>query len=1079
MGNRLQRWVLGIVVWTFLLVSCGTENGDGGDDLSNVPYVTTVGTTIVEARPGDEVRITVKVESAPGTPATGYGIRWVTNARPGDPAQGGDGNMIQERLSAGLEQWTFIPGRIGVYTIRAEVAASRDDDLDDNTTPRRKSADLVVHVWGGSCQWVQPDTEAIGLLVGEHRPVSADALAALPVAQAEGVYRRTPSHEPVVYGIQDAAIASVSPGGIVTALAAGDTLLTLRCGAAEATVPLTVREGALAPPAEGTHPLLSRPSNHYAGDLAKTVGTIDGRMAFRKNGYPVALIQPEMGTYQEAQSRTRRFLLAEWTGSGFGTVEVTRGPESKRYPHVVVDENDDTWVLWQQDGLFDVRIAHRSAGSEADEWNVRSMPAQSLLDLPELTHSQRQALAWTPQHWLGIGPRKGGGVVVLYNVIGPSQGEHALPICTEVTRLAEVTAGLFDTFDVHRREFAAEQEGVEGCLAAASSLRPGKVLMPLSEDGVPTPVALERDDVSALIAAYEKKSGQWTRRVLVHPRDLTPDELAWSEPVDMTLLQRPDDPTQWGLVWAANRKTEKGEQHYYTWNLPQNHPFVARFPLVKEANQYLFGLHNRYRSYLGDRNIGPWMVFTSCGTLTWEDTAVAIAPETSKEQLEVLRSYSAVSGFASRNDRFYLLTDNDRRGTDLRVFTLPAPLSVAGAEESGLKILPEPFTPEVTSAPLLHPDRSRHVLANRLPMPTGAFLPWEEGATACSTDHPPPGPLLLTSPGTGQYFGESTMDLTGLEVSRLVSPPFWNRDFLFAVQDGDDRVELMRQKDGVWGELLASPCAGNVLGWRATERGSFFVLCGPTRPGDNRNYQLLFATRMLAGVSWQDLGGAPDGYQGPSLTNGTSVAMLQDEHDTTVVVLLKGPGSWYVHLRRFNDEGTLKTESLSPLDHVFAPQTLLRTSTGDLLAVGHKQAEKGHQWFLFRSTDEFQTHTRYIFGDGTYGPPGPTARLWDGRILLTGTRNVYRDVFKAFYRVSDDHGETFSDPVFLRPEGGGLQTVLHLIQESDKGLLVLLSDNESTRAWQDNDLKAYYSADAITDVILPRPQQGYLRRFIP
>lgn len=1054
-----------------LATACSGPSADSSDE-ATLPVVSGMTSDFIQVQPGNPVTITLSVDASPGVPAQDYLVSWITDVK------SQDGEVVVASVGAGREQWTFTPSRVGFYTVKAEVFAHRDADITDDQTPRRSTRTAVIQSFGGDCVSLQFDNPRMELVVGETRSVSVEALADLPSAQVEGYVNSTPSHETVQFSVGDDTLVKLSPEGVVSALAPGDTQITATCSGAQTSLDIHITSGGMQQPGKGFHTLFHRSSNHYGGDLDTNVGSMDGRLSFRANGWPVAVVQPLSGTLQQAQSRHKRLLLAEWTGTGFGYVQLGEPFSSARHPHVLVDEDDAVWVVWQELDLADIKVAYRAPDASPDDFLIRSLPLdQEPVEGQLMAPLDRLQLDWTTGSSLALGTRSGGGVYVAYNVFGPAPGEHATPICANILRLAEVTSGFFATTDLHSAEFPGSVEGFEGCMENLPEYGVQRLVMVPQANGNSVLWSSEEGKAFRQIVRYTLQNGAWEREVLVDPADLSSDDPARLEPIDFVPVVNPASADKTGLIWVSNRQEGKPDIEYHTLDLPQNHYWTGLFPEVEGATQYLFSVFVQGRTYLGDRNAGPWMALTPFGTLQWEDPVWLLDPDAELEEIEALRYYSALSGFAVQDDQVHLVMDNNQRGVDLVILELPRPLTLNGEESDGKRLTEDALTPSIVGAIQVREDRTRHLLVEYADT-AGHYVPTDCNALGCVDLPQPAGRAVLKSTGPGDPFLPTDENLEGLNLEQLVAAPFENKGNLYALQAAADHLQLMRFKDGLWSPLLEHSCNGEVLAWAATAGGSLGVICAPTQQGDSRDFQILYATKMLAGVEWMDLGGAPDNYQGPNFTNGTSVALLPDGDQLVAVVLLNGPGGWQVLLRRCGSLG-VESEVQSPLDEPIPLHTLALAQDGSLVGMAFRSGSKGYQWFAVRTTDDFANHTWKIFGDGTFTPPAGALSLGSGRLVVPGSRQVSSDVSRAFYVTSDDFGVTWSDPVDIRPDGGGLQKVLQGVQESDYGLLLLLEDNGSTRAWVDNDFAADFPLESISDVSYPRPETGLMKISAP
>lgn len=999
---------------------CG---GCGGDDAPGeappLPVVTGLEPGLVVGAPGDDIVFTVTMTDAAGAPVEPYEFVWTGVPNEEFPLPASDGVVTTDAPAAGVRRATFTPAHLGRFYFGAYLrVCAPDEDGNPEAYCQRLDLDQVtLLVAGGDAVALESPVFDVRLVVGERRDVDADPRAAAP-----GQSYLVPSRDEVTLEVLDPTIASVD-GLTVTALAEGSTSLALRAGALTELIPLVVTAGTAGLPADGVL--------HRAGPrsvLGISDDATDHQLVIDSAGAPVALTTAgELG----------RLWLAEWTGSGFGHQPVGWYYEQLLRPQLALDERDRRYVAFVTDAVAGFWLAERAADAGADGWTYRRLPRRAdpfaiepLVGEITEDHISEQ---------LALMPRAGGGLWIAYVVIDDLVELFA---CTRTLRLVEVTDDALTTHDVERVEYPTPAGRSCETSAIEQSMLPRDLYVLPPGEGQPLPrIAFHRDVRNiewSPAVLYEVAGGTWTARPYLpaagyeEPANLfEPERLTFALPVA-------DDPV---AFWYGDEPTFQYTRMYgVEGTSPAWQPWRGAFETPGNFDPYAFALHGSI--YMGDGFVRPLMRTTPYGTLYFDDPAPLFEPTYDPVRWEAFAALVHMRGVAAARERMHWLVDFyalSQFGEGLQYLAVAPPRYALHTDDElvGWRIGDAPTTPRVAGAPTVLASGAR-VLVTRTRF-TPLLFDRDDGSAGA---HTTPG-VVLRSAGPGQpWVTQSTNEL-------LTSYLFEVNGALIGLRDSnvDDRFDLVRSLDGgqSWEVIGGAAASGSVQ--RAVRVGDalFVAVWSSTTV---RNLQLYYLPDLGAGGTFTDI--AVGGGQGV-------IAMVATElpgRQFGLVPSASGVTMYVGHLgtpilRRYDATGALVANAAVDGDdpELIAP-TAVRRPDGSIVALARRPTSQGASYDVLRSTDELATTT--VLAAAVAVDLTDTVQLLqraDGALVLATGLRQRDEVAKAGYRVSTDGGVTWSAPELLRPDGGNGQSVEALTQDADGGLLAVIGENNSMRAW--------------------------------
>ncbi|MBK9266073.1 MAG: hypothetical protein IPM54_40595 [Polyangiaceae bacterium] len=286
---------------------------------------------------------------------------------------------------------------------------------------------------------------ALRIAIGETRSIPAYTLS--KARHQIGGERTFHTAEGVSATSAAPSIASTDERGRITGVSVGNTTITLRVNGLESPIEVEVVDEKLAPPADGTHPLLSTRLRSLTGGTWEDQPRLYQRLTFDPKGYPFTLAQPLPNDGTDTVN-WQPLLLAEWTGTGFGATVASRFGEEVISPQLAVDERGLPYVAYRSSGwlLPQFVLADRDASGV---FRHRELPIRRNL----MTDSEQEQKLWVggvgedqTSTEIAILPRKGGGAFVAYAMSSEPTSEEL--ICRTHVRLVEATDDALNTEEV-------------------------------------------------------------------------------------------------------------------------------------------------------------------------------------------------------------------------------------------------------------------------------------------------------------------------------------------------------------------------------------------------------------------------------------------------------------------------------------------------------------------------------------------------------------------------------------------------------------------------------------------------------
>lgn len=438
------RPVLGLVLCA-LASACPPSGDQPAPPLPKVTFEPS--DEYVVAAVGKPFTLTARLTNADGSPATGYQWAWVA-AEP----RGVKWRLDASSPSPGVERVTFTPPGHALNVVWGNLKTcgrKRDAPCFYENAADTPRVDVVV--WGGPATRVNTAVTRADLVVGETRSLGAVALTG---DASQGYFY---SDDPLGFASANPAVVTVDDLGVMTARAAGDTVITVTAGSASTTVPAHVAAGAPAPMPVGLTPLAAlRPAWVLAPDLRLVHHkSVAYNMALPPNDGPWLVSNAShgvngFGSEELAYVGARRdstavglMSLAHWTGSGFGFELIGERWDAAFDPMMAIDERGTLYVVYRSSNRNAYVLLERPAGARPGTERLRVLPPD-LREPASLGLRARDYVFGSSFQRSAIVPRIGGGVWIAYLTYAAFDGDSApndtLPYTCEVGGLlAEVT----------------------------------------------------------------------------------------------------------------------------------------------------------------------------------------------------------------------------------------------------------------------------------------------------------------------------------------------------------------------------------------------------------------------------------------------------------------------------------------------------------------------------------------------------------------------------------------------------------------------------------------------------------------
>lgn len=1023
----MRSWV---VVCALAASSAGGCAGCGGDDAPEVPplpVVTGLEPQLVVGAPGHGTTFTVTIVDAAGDPVEPTDFWWSGVPTEDVPVSDFDGEVTAEVPAPGVRRATYTPNAMGRYNVLAYLQMCAPD-ADGASEPECQGISLgpvVLFVAGGDAVALEPLAPEVRLVVGERRPVHAEVRAAVP-----GESYLVPSRDEITLEVADATIASVD-GITVTALAEGETTLALRAGEITESIPLIVTTGPSGSPLDA---VLHRVGP--AAAIASTDDSTDPQLALDSTGAPVALVSA-------AGNSISRLWVAEWTGSGFGHQPLgwhhTPHHDVLPAPQLALDERDRRYVTFVTGDVPGFWLAERAAAAGPDGWTYRQLPRRRDPQLaePVIPDDDRE-------HYLGpqfaVMPRTGGGLWIAYVVVDDLV---ELAACTRTLRLVEATDDALTTHDLEHLEYATPAGRSCQSSAVEQSLLPRDLYVLPPGAGQPLPrIAFHRDARNiewSPAVLYEVMGDTWTAHpYLPAPGFENPANLLQPERLTF-VLPVADDPV---AFWYGDEPTFEYTRMYgVEGTAPAWTPWRGAFNTIAPGNYDPFAVALHGSIYMGDGFVRPLMRTTPYGGLYFDDPAPLFEPAYDAARWDAFASLIRMRGVAASRERIHWLVDFfalPQFGEGLQYLAVAPPRHARHTDDelAGWRIGDDLTTPRVVGAPTVLASGAR-VLVTRQRF-TPLLFDRDDGGGGHNT----PG-VVVRSAGPGQPW-------VALGANELLTPYVFEVDgALVGLRDSavQDRFDLVRSTDdGVTWDVIGGAAASGTVQRAVRVGDALFVAVWTSTSA--RDLQLYFLPDLGVGGTFTDL--AVGSGQVPIVMVGTARPELQFglvSSATGVTVYVGHLGSPV--LRRYDTTGALLVDlQIEGDDPELIAPTAVRRPDGSIVALARRPTSQGASYDVVRSTDELATTS--VISTNVAVDLTDTVQLLqraDGTLVLATGLRQRDEVAKAVYFTSTDGGATWSAPVMFRPDGGNGQSVIALAEEADGGLLAVIGENNSMRAW--------------------------------
>lgn len=1055
----------GIVVMFALLAACG-GGGDGSKDLQSLPKPALSGLTsdFVLLAPGETWEATLQVDGEGGLPHPDYEANWLTDITTAD------GDVATETPAAGVERFLFTPKRLGVFTVQAKIQGrTLPDEVAAEKAAETKVVTLVVR--GGKCTRIVPDMLKVELVVGETRPFSAEGLAELSAGEQKDDLKYAISQEELEFAVENSGIATWDNGAL-TGVAVGETKLNVTCGTAQIPVPVVVSDADVSPPQEGRVPMLTRqalavgmgPSWPQAPD------NVEGRLVLQSQSYPMALLQPYPGVSGLGKGQFGRLLVAQWTGSGFGTTALGTWWETIAKPRLALTD-DRAYVAYMETQFPGAFLADRPLADSKAAFRLRVLPTgKEVEEDAARVFEADQAQGVDTLGTMAITASKS-AVFVAYTLFFPVEVGFSTTTCVRKVRLVTATDLTLEASDIHEETYIAPNTDPDACKTSMDLARVARLhlLPPNFSSTLPRVAMLTGINNDRKVWYLDWNGVAWNAVAAVDPKQIEPEHVERAVPIDFT-VPADGETTTFPAIWASNRNTQKREMWFWPMGMQDVNRWTSYYPQVEGGQVSLFSFMSGSEVFLGNiagsflARLDRWQ------RLVFEEP---IWPYLYAEEDPVAMRKWPISGVVATDPNANCDGCAPVRtvqwiwhtGDQVEFVTARLPELLGGPENEtrGSYWSDSSVQPTLLAPPAVLSDGSRMALVEY-----GADEESDVGAVA----------QLWRSDGPGFPFEHL---LTDGDIRTWATAPVEVGDALYVVSSAEDTMRILKSKDEgeTWAEFATAPCNGKVIASKFLEGGQVVAICAPIHEGDTRPFQTLYMSKLLVGVQINDVGGLPVGMEGPGQTLGHSVTILPNAEGFTVVLPVRGPGVGNaVLVRRYDLSGTMKKETMTALKGPFDPASVVETAAGWLVSVSGSYDNGNYTYVVVRSQDDFATQSvKFQDWTGMAGTPLPlqydselnTLYLFDGQ-WLSGDSRV------ATVRTSTDDGATWQvEPSLVRPWGGRGQQLTHVVREG-AGWLVFFHDNSSLRAWEEtDDFDGLFSGAVFNQVLKPPADLGYMK----
>lgn len=1060
--------LLQVFLTVALLAGCG-GGGDGTGDMKSLPRPALSGLTsdFVLLSPGETWEATLQVDGEGGMPHPDYEADWLTDI------VSADGEVATDTPTAGVERFQFTAKRQGVFTVQAKVQGRTlpDEDAADKAA-QTKIVTLVVR--GGACARIVPDSLSVELLVGESRPFTAEGLAELsPGEQTEDI-KYAVSHEVLQYVVQDPSIATWS-GGVLTGVSVGETKLNVGCAAKQIPVPVVVKEAAATPPQEGRVPMLSRKalSVGMGPTWPQAPDNVEGRLLLQPQGYPMALLQPYPGVSGLGRGQFGRLLVAEWTGSGFGTTALGTWWETIARPRLAL-AGDRAYVAFMETQFPGVYLADRPIGDWSVPFRVRALPTgREVNEVAGKVHEARQTEGLDTLGTMAITAGKS-AVFVAYTLFFPVEVGFSTTTCVRKVRLVTATDLTLEAFDIHEETFIAPNTQPDACKTSMDLARVDRLhlLPPNFSSTLPRVAMLTGVNNDRKVWYLDWNGVAWNAVAAVDPKQLEPEHVERAVPIDFT-VPADGETTTFPAIWASNRNTQKREMWFWPMGMQDLSRWTSYYPQVEGGQVSLFSFMSGDEVFLGNVAGSFLARLDHWKRLVFEEP---IWPYLHSEEDPATMRKWPLSGVLASDPRASCDGCAPVRtvqwiwhtGDQVEFVTARLPELPGGPENEarGTYWSDSPVQPSLLAPPVVLSDGSRMAVVEYV-------ADGQTGVAAVAQ--------LWRSDGPGFAFEHV---LTDGDIRNWSTAPVEVGDSLYVVTSSEDTMKILKSKDEgeTWAEFATAPCNGKVIASKFLEGGQVVALCAPTSEGDTRPFQTLYMSKLLVGVQINDVGGLPVGMEGPGPTLGHSVAILPTAEGFSVILPVRGAGVGNaVLVRRHDLTGAMTKETLTALKGPFDPASVVQTSSGWMVSVSGSYDNGKYTYVVVRSQDDFATQSvKYQDWTDMAGTPLPlqydsehnALYLFDGQWLS-------HDSLVATVRTSTDDGATWQvEPSLVRPWGGRGQTMKVVVREG-AGWLVFFQDNSSLRAWSEtDDFDGLFAGAVLNQVLKPAADLAYMKLIL-
>lgn len=847
------------------------------------------------------------------------------------------------------------------------------------------------------------------------------------------------------------AIASTDDRGRITGVSVGKTTITLRVNAVESPIEVEVVDEKLAPPADGTYPLLSTRLRSLTGGTWDEQPRHYQRLAFDSKGYPFTLAQPH--SIGNETLNWPPLLLAEWTGTGFGATVASRFGEEVNSPQLAVDERGLPYIAYRTSGwlLPQFVLADRNASGV---FRHRELPLRRHL----ATDTEQKQELWVggvgedqTSTEIAILPRKGGGAFVAYAMSTEPTSEEL--ICRTHVRLVEATDDALNAEDVLVLEYPFNPV-LSTCGAATAEPVDeieGLGLLWPSDGGTKPDVVVQRFFASSpksRLFRYHAANGRWNE-IQIAPQDPKTGQPELDSVHRFFIMAGAGVPS--GISWQNWRPTDDAiRAHVLDGTNYSFYPieYVHASPPV----QYPFAFRVGDTTWIGDTTLGPLLRIDPLEGTFHDDLSARWAPlVTETEEWDKAHQTWEVQGIAVNENRIHAIVRRDDDSVFFASTTPPEKARDTNSEFQGRLLKTGRQAYVGLGAPTVSPGGTRFaMLAGVLP-----------------------------TNNAGQYTAANTNYTSHMLLHFSEGGP------IQALSEVDEsRLPLFHTSGGALYELVFRAHQLQVEKWSDASK-SFTPLGGvpvqyPPQASalvGNSLFALERQTNRLA--LWR----APD-ITSPVFTDllaSKNVTAIDDQiglaGNATDVVVFALQTTGEAHILRFAQDGTQldDVKATLPLGGFWEtfPKKVVRHGN-DLLVM---QRAGNNLIRILKWTPGATSLTEVSVIDDPWLSFTSLVALGDGRLVFALQRNTGPDRWQAAIRVSSDGGVTWDSPVPVRPQGGYGQHVWGLSVDptsNGKDLLLLMGDNASMRGFSLNDIQLQTS-----EHLMPTPDKVLVRFTVP